>query len=340
MITKNSTTSIRQISQSTTGQSGNRNNQGRGNRGRGRGRGGRGGRGRGRGNQNPSSNNSVNSGSSTRSYSREEWQNLSQQQKNRIYRERERLETARTVAALLREENDDTSTITGRVINTTGQNAPQQNVSQESNNQATTSSGSTRSASQLSLDQAGNAFNRRRLNALITQNKRNVSRVSSLDINYPGELASCRVELDTHADTCGLNEVARVLEYSGQVVEVSGFANTMQPLSDIPIVKAAVAYDCPKTGETVILIINQGLYFGKQLSHILFNPNQLRAYNIKVNDIPKHFSSSSSHSIIIEEEKLEIPLKLKGIISYFDVRTPTETELMNCSHIILTSPQE
>jgi hypothetical protein len=174
MITKNSTTSIRQISQSTTGQSGNRNNQGRGNRGRGRGRGGRGGRGRGRGNQNPGSNNSVNSGSSTRSYSREEWQNLSQQQKNRIYRERERLETARTVAALLREENDDTSTITGRVINTTGQNAPQQNVSQESNNQATTSSGSTRSASQLSLDQAGNAFNRRRLNALITQNKRNI----------------------------------------------------------------------------------------------------------------------------------------------------------------------
>jgi hypothetical protein len=46
------------------------------------------------------------------------------------------------------------------------------------------------------------------------------------------------------------------------------------------------------------------------------------------------------HSIIINEENLTIPLKLNGIISYFNARTPTNDEINNCSHIILTSLNE
>jgi len=59
----------------------------------------------------------------------------------------------------------------------------------------------------------------------------------------------------------------------GQVDEVSGFFNSLEVLQDIPIVKAAVAYDDPNTGETYVIIINQALYFGEQLTHILLNPN-------------------------------------------------------------------
>jgi hypothetical protein len=123
MVTKNTSTPTRQISEAKTNQSsGGRSQGGRGGRGRGRGRGrgcgrGRGGRG-GQGNQSQNSSTSTtDSRPITRGYSREEWQNLSQQQKNRIYMERERIETAGTVAALLREENDDISIITVRVIN-------------------------------------------------------------------------------------------------------------------------------------------------------------------------------------------------------------------------------
>ncbi len=74
-------------------------------------------------------------------------------------------------------------------------------------------------------------------------------------------IQTCRVELDSHADTCGVNNIARILEYTGQVAEVSGFSHALQTLEDIPIVKAAVAYDNPLTGETAVLIINQALYF-------------------------------------------------------------------------------
>ncbi len=46
------------------------------------------------------------------------------------------------------------------------------------------------------------------------------------------------------------------------------------------------------------------------------------------------------HSFIVNEENLTIPLKLNGIISYFEGRTPTINEVENCPHIILTSAEE
>jgi len=134
-----------------------------------------------------------------------------------------------------------------------------------------------------------------------------------------------RAELGTHADTCGLNSIARVLEYTGQVAEVSGFANSMNSIQDVLLVKAALAYDDAITGETIILIINQALYFGDQLDEILLNPNQLREYGHTVNDVPKHLGGTT-HSIIIDDQQYSIPLELRGIISYFSVRTPTDFE--------------
>lgn len=66
-----------------------------------------------------------------------------------------------------------------------------------------------------------------------------------------------RAELDSPADTWGVNLLARILEYMGQVAEVISLANTMQSLQDIPIVKATLAYNHMGTGEVIILIINQ-----------------------------------------------------------------------------------
>jgi hypothetical protein len=97
-------------------------------------------------------------------------------------------------------------------------------------------------------------------------------RISSV---FQTELKIGVVELDSHADTYGVNDMARILEYKDQVADVSGFANSMQPLQNIPIVKAALAYDHPDTGVVIVLIINQVLYFGNQLDQTSFNPNQI-----------------------------------------------------------------
>ena len=74
-----------------------------------------------------------------------------------------------------------------------------------------------------------------------------------------------RCEFDSHADTCGVNDVAKILSYTGKVVQVSAYSPTIEKLEDIPIVSAALAYDDSLTGETFIIIINQALYLGDTL---------------------------------------------------------------------------
>jgi hypothetical protein len=136
---------------------------------------------------------------------------------------------------------------------------------------------------------------------------------------------SSRAELDSHADTCGINNTARILEYTNQAAEVSGLANSMEPIQNIPIVKAALAYDHPETGEVIVLIINQALYFGEQLYQILLNPNQSHAYGNIVDDVPRQFGGAS-HASKIPDKNLSIPLNPRGIIShpYSDFFNQTE----------------
>jgi hypothetical protein len=59
------------------------------------------------------------------------------------------------------------------------------------------------------------------------------------------------------------------------VAKVSGFANSLESIKDVPVVKATLAYDHPVTGEAILLVINQALYFENQLDHVLLNPNKL-----------------------------------------------------------------
>lgn len=151
---------------------------------------------------------------------------------------------------------------------------------------------------------------------------------------------SCRAELDTHADTCGVNNVARVLSYTRKTAHVSPFTPELSQMRDVPIVKAALAYDDSITGETFVIIVNQALYFGDSLPHILLNPNQMRTHGVRVEDVPKHLSQGkSSHSIYFEDEKVTIPLRLKGCISYFTVRTPNDKEINECLSLEATSEE-
>ncbi len=196
--------------------------------------------------------------------------------------------------------------------------------------------------SQMSLSTAGQSMNRRQsgIGAYQTITHRVMTR-SIMAHTSSTEIKSCRAELDSHADTCGVNDVALVIEYLGKVAEVSGFSKSMTALQDIPIVKAGLAYDDPRTGETIVLIVNQALYFGSNLAHVLLNQNQMRTHGLIVDDCPKHLSKNriSTHSITAEEHNLTIPLRLNGIISYFDVRTPTLEEINNCQHIEITSSE-
>jgi hypothetical protein len=168
LITKNFSTSARQISEL------NHLWHHNGVRGHGRGRySGRNARGRGcgRGRQRSGGRNSNNNNNDTgsRSYSQQEWKNFTSAQRQEIYRQRERLATARTVASVLTEaltpnQGDDVSAITTK----TG------NIGNNQNNQGTThtndnnSHNQGRTTAQLSLDNISQALNRRRTTGAYT----------------------------------------------------------------------------------------------------------------------------------------------------------------------------
>jgi len=119
-------------------------------------------------------------------------------------------------------------------------------------------------------------------------------------------------------------------------VSVSPFIGEYKPLKNIPIACVATAWDNRVDGSTYILIINEALYFGDRMPYSLLCPNQLCHNGIQVDDTPKIFNPASNHSIRIPG-KLELPLRMRGVISYLPTRRPSKDEFDKCERYELTS---
>lgn len=138
--------------------------------------------------------------------------------------------------------------------------------------------------------------------------------------------------MDSNADTCCLGTNFVILEYTQRVAEVYAYDKDLPPTT-VPIVSGATAFDCPLTGTTYIIVVNEALYYGERLDHSLFNPNQIRQYGIPLWDNP----FDPAHELGIELHETHVPLSTKGTKLYFTSRAPTDRELNTCHHIHLTS---
>lgn len=135
---------------------------------------------------------------------------------------------------------------------------------------------------------------------------------------------------------------ATILQETGQHVDVNGFAEECQVLEKLPIVDAAVAYDCPYSLKTFILVGRNAICV-PSMTHNLVPPFIMREAGLEVNDIPKiHVDQPTKchHSIFCAETDLRIPLKLRGVFSYFPTRRLTHQELQDedFHDIIFLSP--
>ena len=101
---------------------------------------------------------------------------------------------------------------------------------------------------------------------------------------------------------------------------------------------AAVAYDCPVSGRTWILI-------GRNVLHIegmqdnLMPPFVMREGGVIVNEKPKIHCEDPTvddHCISFHSCDLRIPLSLTGIFSCFQTRMPTVGELESCDKVFIT----
>ena len=113
-------------------------------------------------------------------------------------------------------------------------------------------------------------------------------------------------ECDTNADTCCLGQNFVILEYTRRTADVYAYDKSIKPLENVPIVSGATAWDDPITKQTVILVINEALYYGTKLDHSLINPNQIRHYGIDFWDNPfdkergLHIHADSTTNIELE----------------------------------------
>ena len=93
-------------------------------------------------------------------------------------------------------------------------------------------------------------------------------------------------ELDTNAETCCLGSNFTVLRMSSRTADVYPYDPSYKPLYNVPIVSGVTMVTDSITGNSLITVINEALYYGKKLDHSLINTNQLRCYETMVWENP------------------------------------------------------
>ena len=128
---------------------------------------------------------------------------------------------------------------------------------------------------------------------------------------------------------------------SGRKCNVQPFDSSLGAKRGIPIRDGAIAYDCPHTHKTYILI-GRNVLSVPSLEHNSIPPFILREAGLIVNDSPKIHKEDPTmddHAIIIPQENdLHIPLQFNGIFSFLYTRCSTAEEIQHCENIILITP--
>ena len=144
---------------------------------------------------------------------------------------------------------------------------------------------------------------------------------------------SSRTELDTHADTCVVGSNYLVIHEYDRYVTVTGYDSKQGSVKDLKVVGEVIAYDCPQTGEVIIIRINQTIHI-RSMSNNLMCSMQIRMNDIKVFDCPKFLienPENHDHTLTLPRgngEDYKIPLSLHGITSYFSPRKPTRLNMI------------
>jgi hypothetical protein len=125
-------------------------------------------------------------------------------------------------------------------------------------------------------------------------------------------------------------------------VNVSGYEPKGPVAMALKKVSAGMSYDVPGSGRVVIIIVHQAINL-PHLPHNLLNPMQMRWNDAVVNETPKFQCvnpTNLSHTITVKGENINdeliIPLDLRGVVSCFTTRQPTQEEFDTCDRYELT----
>ena len=149
-----------------------------------------------------------------------------------------------------------------------------------------------------------------------------------------------RTDLDSHANMVVVGKHAAIINDTGRRAEVSPFTPDYESLSKVPIVDAAIRYDCPYSGETYLLIVRNALSV-PSMDHNLIPPFIIKEAGVDIKCVPKiqcKNPEEDDHSVYFKEENLRIPLRLHGVFSYFPSSKPSNELLSDCTKVLLLTP--
>ena len=108
-------------------------------------------------------------------------------------------------------------------------------------------------------------------------------------------------KLDTHANMAIVGNQATVF-HTGRTAELRDFSDEVEKLESVPIVDAALAYDCLNSLKTYILTVKNALHI-PSMKHNLIPPFIMREAGLEVNDTPRIHNRDEvtcvSHSIMM-----------------------------------------
>ena len=164
--------------------------------------------------------------------------------------------------------------------------------------------------------------------------------LGSLDVSVTNE---SHTDLDSHADQCAVGDNALIIHDYKQLINVSVCDPTGPIARDLKTVSAALAYDDPVLGETVILLVRQAIHI-QELGHNLLSTIQVRLNDVTDNETPRFLTdkvTDCTHSLDKPTDDFEspyvIPLSIRGVSSSFPTRKPTVEEFESLPHLLLTS---
>ena len=109
---------------------------------------------------------------------------------------------------------------------------------------------------------------------------------------------------------------------------------------EVPIVDAAVQYECPYQGTVSILVIRNCLHV-PTMTNNLIPPFIMREAGVEVNDRPKIHSNSpvvEDHLIYFSDSDFCVCLTLDGVFSGFVTLKPDVNELRDCDEVYMLTP--
>jgi hypothetical protein len=126
-----------------------------------------------------------------------------------------------------------------------------------------------------------------------------------------------------------------MISFTNRKALVGGFDDTLT-IGEKNIGSGIAAYD-KSEGSTVLLLVNEGIEHCSQPNTML-SLNQMHHHGVDVCDVHPKFTNSGRKGLFrIKVREHEFPFRMENGLTALKLRRPTDSELVDCEVVRLTS---